>query len=652
MSPGVVLVFDPRAGQARTLVAGMLDALGVLSSENRKAGAAQTQACAGVNWAAAAVAMCSREPTSGACVYSDGHDVLVWAGEVFLPPAWVDGKADSREAVAEAVLRRLQSHGFGILEEIDGAFCGAWYGQSRQQWNVFNDKLGLIPVFYAAQADRLVVGPTARVVWQATGEPLTPSDAGFCDLLRCENMTDEHTLIEGVNWLKSGHVLRWSPGHCGTQRYWDFRFSDSERCDREQAIQQYTSILCSAIRRHTDCEARLLLGISGGLDSRMLLGMCAEIDRLPLCFTVGWSFSDDVRYGRGLARAAGATHAWVSLEEKDLPERLTQAIIATDGLHNVAHMAPAATMRSYLVGHAGSVLLEGYMQGVVGGAYVPLDEDVAENVVPHQSHWARYRLHAGGEVATINGLLLPELADQSYRYWQERIDTTWRLAPTNDPLGKAEYVVAASRSGRIDVLGTAMLRESVRVRCPACDNAMLVWREQTPPRWRRGKQLFMEIIRRQFPRLARVQRTAYSGLPISESRWLREYCWQKERLHCWWTGLRHPWTRKWGTGGNAGRAWTFAAWRAAGGLDVLTTANARVLNWVRRDRLMKLWEQAVRDPLECGPVMALATAEIMIRHLERIRPGFRGVSPGQVRFTAIEAPSPREARPEPAETAC
>ncbi|MDM8005979.1 MAG: asparagine synthase-related protein [Phycisphaerae bacterium] len=652
MSPGVVLVCDPRAGQARVFVAGMLDALGVLSPENREAGAVQTQACAGVNWAAAAVAMKSAEPTSGACAYTDGRDVLLWAGEMFLPAEWIHGRAHSREVIAEAVLRRLQSQGFDILEKIDGAFCGAWYEQSRRQWNVFNDKLGLTPVFYAARADRLVIGPTARVVWQATGEALTLSDAGFCDLLRCENMTDEHTLIEGVNWLKSGHVLRWSPGHCGTQRHWDFRFVDAQDCDREQAIQQYTSILSSTVRRHTDCEAPLLLGISGGLDSRMLLGMCKEIGRLPSCFTVGWSFSDDVRYGRSLARAAGAAHQWVPLHEKDLPERLLEAIIATDGLHTAAHMAPAAMMKGHLSRHCGSVLLEGYLQGVVGGAYVPVDEDVVEGVAPHQSHWARYRLHAGGDATIINGLLLPALAKESYSRWQERIDTTWRLAPTDDPLGKAEYVAATSRSGRIDVLGTAMLRDNTWVRCPACDNAMLTWREQTPPRLRRGKLLFMEAIRRQFPRLARVQRTAYSGLPISESWWLREYCWQKEKMHRWWTGLRHPWTRKWGTGGNAGRAWTFATWRATGGLDVLTTTNARVLNWVRRDRLMELWEQAVRDPLECGPVMALATAEIMIRHLERIRPGFRGISPGQVQFVTMEAPISREPRPEPAGTAC
>lgn len=641
MVPGIVLVCDPRSGQSRTLVAGALDALGALPLADGEVPKAQVAACAGVDWAAAAVAMRASQPTAGACAFTDRSDVLVWAGEMLLPADWTSDRTNPREAIADAVLRQLQSDGLQTIERIDGAFCGAWYQKSRRQWSVFNDKLGLIPVYYATRADRLVVGPTARAVWQATGEPLTVSDAGFCDLLRCENMVDEHTLIHGVNWLKAGHVLRWSPGHCGTQRYWDFSYSNAETRDRDEAIEQYASIVQTTVQRYAECEGPLLLGISGGLDSRMLLGMCAEIGRLPSCFTAGWSFSDDVRYGRSLARAAGASHEWVPLDENNLSDRLVQAIIATDGLHNVAHMAPATAMKAYLGGRTGSVLLEGYVQGVLGGAYVPCDEDVSAECAPHQSRWARYRLHAGGDPAVINGLLLPTLADESHRRWRERIDTTWRLAPTDDPLGKAEYVVAASRSGRIDVLGTALLRDDAWVRCPACDGAMLAWHAQTPPDMRRGKTLFAEVIRRRFPKLARVQRTACSGLPISENRWLREYCWQKEKIHRWWTGLRYPWTRRWGTGGYAGRAWTFESWRRAGRLDVLTAPNARVLNWVRREKLVELWEHASRDPLECGPVMALATAEIMIRHLERIRPGFRGASAGQVKFIAMET---REAR--------
>lgn len=645
MNPGIVLVCHPRSGQARTLVAGMLDATGALLPPGEESTAVRVEACAGVGWAAAAVADTTPEPAAGACAWSDGRDVLLWAGEMLLPHDWVSDYLTSRNAIAEIVLRRLQTGGLNILSRIDGSFCGAWYEHSRRQWNVFNDKFGLIPVFYAARADRLVIGPAARVVWQATGETLSISDAGICDLIRCENMVDEHTLIRNVNWLKAGHVLRWSAGHIGSHRYSDFSYAAPAAGNREAAIEQYDSVLKSTIQRHAICNSPLILGISGGLDSRMLLGMCAEVGRMPSCFTAGWAFSDDVRYGRACARAVGAAHDWQPLEAKDLPARLLQAIVATDGLHNVAHMAPATAMNAYLSGHAGAVLLEGYMQGVLGGAYVPLDEDVADGIIPHQSRWARYRLHAGGDPAVINNLLLPSLAEEHFRQWQDRIDTTWRLAPTDDPLGKAEYTVAASRSGRIDVLGTAMLRSHVWVRCPACDSGMLDWQAHTPPRLRRGKQLFMELIRRRFPKLARVQRTACSGLPVAESLWLREYCWQKERIHRWWTGLWHPWTRKWGTGGHAGRAWTFATWWATGAMDVLTAPNARVLNWVRREALTALWEQAVRDPLECGPVMALATAEIMIRHLERIRPGFRGASAGQVQFVVMMNPAPREPQP-------
>jgi hypothetical protein len=641
VKPGIVLVCDPRPGQAQTVVAGMLDALGALptNGSDARGSAAQTALVAGtgVNWSAAAVSLRSNEPGRGVCLYTDGCDVLIWAGEVFLPSDWQasDRAGTPHEAISDAVLRQLQTSGIGALREIDGSFCGGWYERERRRWTIFTDKLGLVPVFYAAGPDRLIVGPKAWLTWQAVGEPLTINSLGVADLLRCENMVDDHTLIGGVNWLKGGHALRWTPGQSHTERYWDFRYADSPECDREQAVDRYISAFQQTMQRHTTCDAPLLLGISGGLDSRMLLGMCRQLGRTPTCFTAGWRFSDDVRYSGGVTRAAGMRREWIPLDEEGLPDRLVEAIVATDGLHSVAHMAPLSAIKAYLHDRTGGVLLEGYMQGVLGGAYVPRDEDLPGPIAPHQTQWARYRLHGGGDPETINWLLAPVIARESLERWRERIDTVYRQAPTDDPLARAEYTAAAARSGRIDALGTAWLREDVWVRCPACDRAMIEWHAATPPRLRRAKQLLIEVILRQFPALARVPRTACSGLPISGNRWLREYCWQKEKLHRLWTGWRHPWTHQLGTNGHAIRAWTFATWQAGGGLNLLLAPNARVLDWVVRDALTNLWQRAVRDPLEAGPILSLATIEIMIRHLERLRPGLRA-SPSRLRFRDLK----------------
>jgi len=643
LSPGIVLVCDPHSARAQGDVAGMLRALGVTQRAGGPDGH-MVAAGTGEGWAVAAIPPPASEPTCGACIYTDGQDILIWAGEMFLPETWRAGveTPTPQEAIGAAVLRRLQALGVEVLAEVDGAFCGAWYDRSHGRWAIFNDKLGLIPVFYAGQEDRLVVAPKAWLAWQATGEPLNVSELGVVDLLRCENMVDEHTLIKGVRWLRAGHVLIRSEQGLRSCRYSDFHYRGKSGSTQDELIDGYVDALQRTMQRHAVAEAPLRLGISGGLDSRVFLGMCQRIGHTPACFTAGWAFGDDVRFGRRLARAARAPHEWVPLKEHSLPDRLVDAIVETDGLHGAGHLAPATAMRAHLRELAGSVLLEGYMQGVLGGAYVPADEQIASAAPAHQSAWARRRLHAGGDAELINGLLLPELAMESFRRWQQRVDDGYRRAPTRDPLERAEYTIASGRSGRIDVLGTALLRRDVLVRNPACDRIMLDWHATAPVRLRRGKRIYVEVVRRCFPRLARVQRTASSGLPIAESRWLREYFWQREKLHRWWAGLRYPWTRTWGTGGHAIRAWTLETWRSGGGLDVLTEPNARVLNWVERRPLLALWDQATRDPPVAGPLLDraspllnLATIETMVRWLERLPAGMSPARADRVRFRSF-----------------
>lgn len=685
MRPGILLICDPQTARARDDVGRMVASL--------DAGPATSLiAASGRGWAAVAVAPPAEEPSCGADIHSDGRDVVIWAGEILLPedsqpvapvliePATESGqdnggtpvphprrrascppsKADETSAlvvtaprrsgeghadprtISRVLLRRLREKGVEALGRLDGAFCGAWFDHRSCRWTVFNDRWGLLPVFWSAHDARLIVSPSARVTWEGGGEALEISDVGVVDLVRTGNMVDDHTLIEGVHWLKGGHVLYWGEEGCGTYGYWDpvDLVSGSRDTgmidDLSGAIDGYLDALQATIEEMTAGPSPLLLGLSGGIDSRMFLAMCRGLGRVPDSFTAGWSFADDVRFGRRAAAVAGAPHTWVPLDEANLHDRLTDAIVSTDGLHGVAHLAPTMAIRDFLRERNGhGVLLEGYLHGWPAGQYIPADEEVAGDAPPHQRRWARRFLHAGGDVEQINVLLRPQLAFDSFRRWKTFVNDRFNRAPFDDPLSRAEYTVVSGRSGRIDVLGTALLRQDVAVRTPACHAPMLAWTARVSPRLRRGKKLCVEVLRRRFPDLARVPRTGGDGLPPSDDPWLREVCWQREKLHRAWVGLRHRWTRRWGTGGRAVGAWTFDAWRRSGGLDMLREDGARVLEWVEPEALKDLWRRAVQNPLEAGPLMSLATLEVMIRRLEQQRREEASVRCRRVTFRTV-----------------
>lgn len=611
MHPGICLVIDPDAQRAETTARRMLHALQANAPT-------LCNTARGLGWAAAALIPPGKEPTAGGQIYADGNDVLIWSGDIFLPEAWrcsLHHNSDQKH-ISISMLQMLRRYGIEVLSELDGAFCGAWYNHTEKMWRIFNDRLGLIPVFYEKMGDRLLIGPKAHAVWRAGGGPLRIDAMAVSDLLRTENSTDDHTLIESVKWLEPARQLTWDGSTIQTHAYWDFDFHECEPRSLTDQADYFIELFKSSLEPYLQAHRPPMLGISGGMDSRTILAVAHELGLTPDCFTAGFSFSEDVRFGKQLAKAAGPRHDWLDIEPQLSFKKLAPLILETDGLHNIAHLVPTAAIRDYLTDHRGAVLLEGYMLGILGGVYLPADNDLpGDGRRPHQCHWAQARLHAG-PFEQVNELLQPELSKTSLQRWQKRIDERYRWAPADDPRKKAEYAIISGRSGRIDVLGTALLRKDALVRNPGCDHRLLQWYMSTDPATWRGKQGFLDIIRRRYPRIARVSRTSSCGMPISDSAIRREYCWQREKLHRWWTGKRHPWTRSLGTGGPGLRARLYEQWQAAGVFELLREPSAQINEWVRPTVIQKLIDRANRRPCLSMPLMGLLTAEWMIRLLK------------------------------------
>lgn len=636
MRPGIYLVCDPHTHGAQEAVARMLYAAGVRP-------AMEIQAGAGRAWAAAVIPPPANEPGIGADIHTDGTDILIWSGEIFLPQEWQrtqPGGHHDLSQISRALLQRLREEGIEPLGELDGSFCGAWYNRRRQRWTVFNDRLGLYPVFWSADTRRLVASPHARFTFLGSDEPLHYDERGATDLLRTGNMVDDHTLLEGVHWLKPAGAVFWGEEGCGSYPYWDLSrlVSRSAPLDKKGfALEAYQHALKETVERHSVSSVPLMLGISGGMDSRCYLAACDSLQRLPACFTAGFPFSEDVRYGRQAARAVQAVHQQIPLVVDEVISALEQAIIDTDGLHSAAHMTPVAAIRPYLASHAGAILLEGYYHGAQAGQYVPADEEVAWDDPPHSRSWARRFLHAGMEQDALQSMLHPDLARDSYRLWKTHVNDCYHRAPFDDRLQKCEYTVIGGRSGRIDVLGTALMRDHVHVRTPACEKAMLAWMVNTAPRLRRGKRLCLDFIRLHHPDLARVPRSNAGGMPIDDDRWLREKCWQHEKLIRLYSAIRHPRMRRWGMDGHALRAWTFYHWQQTGRLDVLREGDARILHWVRPQAVRDAWDRALHQPLDALPLLLLATIEIALRSLDDLRRPMPVPADQLVRFRRIEA---------------
>lgn len=611
--PGIYMVGDPEPGRARALVRSMVQSAGTVHD--------RIVAVEGPGFALAAVSPPVDEPSCGPGLHCDGQGVLIWAGEMFLPESW-HGQTEppSPRTVAAIVRHKLVTCGPAILAEIDGSFCGAWFDEAAHTWTVFNDRWGLMPLFWWSQGPRVVVSPRARLTWQASDTQLDINSDGVADLLRTQNMLDDHTLITGVHWLEPAHNLAWN-GRGRTPRslaYWNFEHRPVEPPSYKAAMQGYLDAAQPTLARMTSIDSPVLQGLSGGLDSRLFLALCHERGCRPACYTSGFAFGEDVRFARQLARIAGCSHDLLLLDSRTFLRQLRDSIMHTDGLHGAGHLILSTPINEYLAQHEGGVLLEGYLHGVLGGSDLPADADVPAHLPAHQHSWAIDFLHAGGAPAKIDTLLREELAYDSAARWQAHVDDAFGRAATDDPLCRAEYAIITGRSGRNDVLVPAMPRNHVLTRHPACDRRMLEWYATTPARLRRARRPYVDVLREHYPEFARVPRAdGCSGMPLTDGRWRREYAWQCEKLYSRWAWLRYPEVRRWGRDSMATRAWGFDICRQAGLFEPLLTDHARVREWVKPRQLRSCFEAACRDAQPSVVLLTLLTIETMVRELER-----------------------------------
>jgi len=148
-----------------------------------------------------------------------------------------------------------------VVREVDGSVILA------------TDLLGLFPLYYYAQGDRLLFASAPGLLRLHPGVQTRPSPEGIAGLLLTMHLVGDQTIWQGIRRVPYGKVVRWRAGR-GTETMDAARlvpgdqyhgFSESEALDR------VTAALDGAVRRAaTGREVAVML--SGGLDSRLIAG--------------------------------------------------------------------------------------------------------------------------------------------------------------------------------------------------------------------------------------------------------------------------------------------------------------------------------------------------------------------------------------------
>lgn len=216
------------------------------------------------------------------------------------------------ESDTEVVLRAYVRWGIDCLARFRGMFAFALYDRRADRLYLVRDRLGIKPLYYHADRDRLVFASELAAV-MACGDIDREIDPEALDgYLRFGYVPTPRTIWRGVRKLEPGCYLEvdLSCGRVAQHRYWRLEPAVRAR-PLDQAAEELDALLDETIGLYVRSDVAFGAFLSGGVDSGLVSALMARVLGTPVrSFTIGFaedSYSE-LPYAAQAARLIGAQH--------------------------------------------------------------------------------------------------------------------------------------------------------------------------------------------------------------------------------------------------------------------------------------------------------------------------------------------------------
>lgn len=283
----------------------------------------------------------------------------------------------------EVLLQAYQAWGLEGLERLEGIFAFALWDAARQRLVLMRDRLGVKPLFYAREGERLIFGSEIKAILAVMQADRGLDEQALSEYLWYGNAFEERTLYRGVRSLEPGWRLIMEAGEMRLEPWWRIEswLTDTPRVVAlGEAAEALRPRLDLAVQRQLVSDVPVGIFLSGGLDSSSIAAAAALAGGRRLSsFSVGFDYErgiDELPKARSLARELGLDHHELRVAGGALEEVIPALVRAHDEPFADAANIPLyllaaqlrGTIKVVLQGDGGDEMFGGYRRYSILGA--------------------------------------------------------------------------------------------------------------------------------------------------------------------------------------------------------------------------------------------------------------------------------------------
>ena len=208
-----------------------------------------------------------------------------------------------------------------LLPRLRGMFTiGLWDDRTRTFFLV-RDRLGVKPLYYGVQGDRLAFASTARALRQA-GVAAEMDPLAMAEYLEFGYVSDARSIYRGIDKVPAATVIEWRDGRMQSREYWRPPARTDFRGTFDDAVEETRRLLLQAVERRLQADVPVGALLSGGIDSSLVCWAMRELGADITAFTAATPGDplDESDDACRTARDLGLRHRVLDLSHDERPD--------------------------------------------------------------------------------------------------------------------------------------------------------------------------------------------------------------------------------------------------------------------------------------------------------------------------------------------
>lgn len=273
----------------------------------------------------------------------DGSVCGFMDGEIFNSEDWkheveADGHVFKTSSDVESCVHFFERSGDKFVRALDGSFLLVLYDKKNEKVFIVNDRHGLIPFYYFVDSDRMLFFSEPKAVLNSKSFKKEIDDVAVADFFAFGRILGNRTLLKRVRMMPPASIITLSSERVIRRKYWSFRFKEDndQTWPEDYYVQKLAILLRRAVYRRMSDNRSYGLFLSGGLDSRAILGAMSKKHHINT-LTFGVKGGDEMKTAKEVAKVWGTNHVSVELKRDYLASFAQEGVYQTDGMLNCAH---------------------------------------------------------------------------------------------------------------------------------------------------------------------------------------------------------------------------------------------------------------------------------------------------------------------------